>query len=108
MSAAIQHLNSAEFQKAISTPGTPILVDFWAEWCGPCKMIAPILDELASELQGKLRIAKVDVDKNQDLAGAFQVQAIPTLLLFKDGQIATRIVGMVNKARLKSELTPFL
>jgi thioredoxin 1 len=108
MSERIKHLSPTDFNETISTSAQPVLVDFWAAWCGPCKMIAPILDELAVELDGKLQIAKVDVEAHGDLAAQFQVQAIPTLLLFKGGQLATRIVGMVNKPSLKSKLQPFL
>jgi thioredoxin 1 len=108
MSALIKNLTTADFNSTISGSPTPVLVDFWAAWCGPCKAIAPILDDLATELNGKLTIAKVDVDTNSELASQFQVQAIPTLLLFKNGQLATRIVGMVNKASLKAKIDPLL
>jgi thioredoxin 1 len=108
MSDLIKNLSTQDFASTISGATTPVLVDFWAAWCGPCKAIAPILDELSKELTGKLTIAKVDVDQNGELAAQFQVQAIPTLLLFKNGQLATRIVGMVNKPSLKSKLDPYL
>ena len=106
MSELIKNLSSADFDSSVSS-GT-VLVDFWAAWCGPCKAIAPILDDLAKELSGKLTIAKVDVDAHPDLAAKFEVQAIPTLLVFKDGKLANRIVGMVNKASLSSKIAPFL
>lgn len=78
--------------------GAPILVDFWAEWCGPCRMVAPVLDELATEMDGAVRIGKVNVDNNQDLAVQYQVQSIPTFLLFKDGEVVDRMMGAMPKA----------
>lgn len=92
------------FEDTITNASTPVLVDFWAEWCGPCKMIAPALDELASELDGKLLISKLNVDENPDTAQAFGVMSIPTLLVFKDGQPVERIVGAHPKAQLKARL----
>jgi thioredoxin 1 len=79
---------------------TPVLVDFWAEWCGPCKMIAPILDDVASAYQGKVQIAKVNVDENRDVPAKFGIRGIPTLILFKDGQVAATKVGALTKAQL--------
>ena len=85
-----------------------IVVDFWAEWCGPCKMIAPILGEIATEQQGKVTIAKLNVDENPDLAMRFNVMSIPTLLVFDKGQVAKRLVGAKGKAALLQELSEFL
>jgi thioredoxin 1 len=104
MSDKISHLTSATFKDAIATATTPVLVDFWAPWCGPCKMIAPILEELATELGGKLVIRKVNVDDHRDIAAQYGIRAIPTLLLFKGGQLADQYVGMMDKATLKSKL----
>lgn len=103
MAANILQLDSNNF-KATVGGGTPVLVDFWAPWCGPCKAIAPILEELAAEMAGKLTIAKVNVDDNGDLAAQFGVRAIPTLLLFKGGAVAEQFVGMMDKATLKAKL----
>jgi thioredoxin 1 len=103
MSEKIAHLDTANFAAAVAG-ATPTLVDFWAPWCGPCKAIAPILDELATELEGKLKIAKVNVDDNGDLAAQYGVRAIPTMLLFKNGQLADQYVGMMDKGSLKAKL----
>ncbi|MDI1320214.1 MAG: thioredoxin [bacterium] len=103
MSDKIAQLDATTFKAAVAN-ATPTLVDFWAPWCGPCKAIAPILDELATELDGKLRIAKVNVDDNGDLAAEFGVRAIPTMLLFKGGEKIDQLVGMMDKAALKAKL----
>jgi thioredoxin 1 len=95
-------LTQDNFEKEVLKSITPVLVDFWAEWCGPCKMIAPILDELADEYAGKVSIGKVDIDDQQKLASEYGVRAIPTLLLFQDGQVAEQIVGLRSKRDLKA------
>ncbi len=105
MSDKITSLTSATFKDAIATATTPVLVDFWAPWCGPCKMIAPILEELATELDGKLSVRKVNVDDNGDIAAQYGIRAIPTLLLFKGGQLADQFVGMMDKATLKTKVS---
>jgi len=97
-------LTESNFDQEVLKSGTPVLVDFWAEWCGPCKMIAPLLEELASEYEGKIRIGKMNIDEFGALASRYGVRAIPTLLLFKDGQVADQIVGMRSKRELKSSL----
>lgn len=96
------------FDELVVNADKPILVDFWAEWCGPCKMIAPVLEELAGELDGQLTIGKLDVDSNQNTAYAFGVMSIPTLLLFKNGEPVDRIVGYQPKPALKNRLEKHL
>jgi len=103
MAANLLQLDSNNFKSAVAGE-TPVLVDFWAPWCGPCKAIAPILEDLATELAGKLTIAKVNVDDNGDLAAQFGVRAIPTLLLFKNGAVVEQFVGMMDKTALKTKL----
>lgn len=104
MSEKIAQLTTENFKSTINSSTTPVLVDFWAPWCGPCKAIAPILEELAVELDGKLSIAKVNIDDHGDVATEFGIRAIPTMLLFKGGQVAEQLVGMMPKAALKSKL----
>lgn len=96
------------FEDEVVNSDTPVLVDFWAEWCGPCKMIAPVLEELAVEMDGKLRIGKLDVDENQSTAMAFGVMSIPTLMLFKAGEPVTTVVGFQPKNQLVAKLQPHL
>src|SRR5437588_9866015 len=95
-------LTQENFGKEVLQSATPVLVEFWAEWCGPCKMIAPILDELAEEFQGKVKIGKVNIDEQQPLAAQYGIRAIPTLLLFNQGQVAEQIVGLRSKGDLKA------
>ena len=95
-------LNSTNFDQEVLKSSTPVLVDFWAEWCGPCKMIAPVLDELAEEYSGKVRIGKVNIDEEPGLAGTYGVRAIPTLLLIHNGEVVEQIVGLRSKRDLKA------
>ena len=96
-------LTDGTFEQTINA-GTPVLVDFWAEWCGPCKLIAPLLDEIAKEKAGTIKIAKVDVDQNQSLSARYNIRAIPTLLFFKDGQVRDQVTGMTSKKDLVGRL----
>ncbi|BBL23898.1 MULTISPECIES: thioredoxin TrxA [Comamonas] len=96
----IKHISDASFEADVLQSGTPVLVDYWAEWCGPCKMIAPILDDVASAYQGKLTIAKMNVDENREIPAKFGIRGIPTLMLFKDGELAATKVGALAKAQL--------
>ena len=102
--ALIKHVSDASFEADVLQSTQPILVDYWAEWCGPCKMIAPILDEVATGYEGKLQIAKMNVDENRDIPAKFGIRGIPTLMLFKDGQLAATKVGALSK----SQLTAFI
>ena len=96
----IQHLSDASFESVVLQSKNPVLVDFWAEGCGPCKMIAPVLDEAATTYEGKLQITKLNVDENRDIPVKFGIRGIPTLMLFKDGQLAATKVGSLSKAQL--------
>ena len=100
MSDKVIHASDADFDATVLQSSEPVLVDFWAEWCGPCKMIAPTLDELAETYDGKLKIAKVNVDQNRATAMKYHVRSIPMLLLFKDGQVQATQIGAVGKAQL--------
>jgi thioredoxin 1 len=95
-------LTQESFAQEVLQSGTPVLVDFWAEWCGPCKMIAPILDELADEYDGRVKICKVNIDEQQGIAAEYGIRAIPTLLLFDKGHVADQIVGLRSKRDLKA------
>jgi thioredoxin 1 len=100
----ISHASDAAFDSDVLKSEVPILVDFWAEWCGPCKMIAPILEEAAAHYDGKLRIAKLNVDENTAVAAKFNIRSIPTLLLFKQGNVIARKVGAVSQSHLRAFL----
>jgi thioredoxin 1 len=108
MADGIVTLTSATFDETVAASDKPVVVDFWAEWCGPCKMVAPILGEIATEQAGKITIAKVNVDENPDLAMRFNVMSIPTLIVFDGGEVRRRLVGAKGKGQLLQELGEFL
>ncbi|HJU21814.1 MAG TPA: thioredoxin TrxA [Casimicrobiaceae bacterium] len=104
MSEAIKHVSDTSFEQDVLQSQTPVLVDFWAEWCGPCKMFAPVLDEVARAYEGKLKVAKLDIDANPATPGKFGIRGIPTVILYKGGQVHAQKVGALTK----SQLTAFL
>jgi thioredoxin 1 len=112
MSATSEHnyvtIDSGNFESEVLKSNVPVLVDFWATWCGPCRMIGPIIEEIAAEYAGKAKVAKVDVDQNQELAEQFQVRSVPTLLIFKNGGVVEQLVGAVSKKALTTRLDSHL
>ena len=108
MADGIVTLTSSTFDETVNGSSLPVLVDFWAEWCGPCKQIAPILADIAKEQAGMITIAKLNVDDHGDIAGRFNVMSIPTMLVFKNGEIVNKIVGAKAKSALLADLAPVL
>ncbi len=108
MSNEITTLSDASFDEHVKLADTPVLVDFWAEWCGPCKMIAPVLEQIAGENAGKVQVAKINIDENLDVTRRFEVMSIPTLILFKDGEPQMRLIGAKPKGQLVEEISAFL
>ena len=108
MSQFVSAVSDSTFDEEIGGSTEPVVVDFWAEWCGPCKMVAPVLDEIAQEQSGKLAVRKLNVDENPEIARRFQVMSIPTMIVFKDGQEAGRIVGAKGKGQLLQEINGYI
>ena len=102
---ALKHVSDATFDKDVLQSGNPVLVDFWAEWCGPCKMIGPSLEEISDEMKGKVKIVKLNVDENPGVSGKLGIRSIPTLMLFKDGKLASQKVGAAPKGELIKWIT---
>ena len=108
MSDGIVTLTDATFDETVGAAETPILIDFWAEWCGPCKMITPVLEDIAKEHAGRIQIAKLNVDDNPNVARRYEVMSIPTLLVIADGEVKKRLVGAKGKPQLLEELSEFI
>ncbi len=108
MSEKIETWTDATFDEHVKSSDVPVLVDFWAEWCGPCKMISPVLEEIAEEHAGKIRIGKLNIDDNLDVTRRFDVMSIPTLILFKDGEPQVRLIGAKPKGQLLEEISAYL
>ncbi len=100
-----KNITDADFEEEVINSSVPVLVDFWAEWCGPCKQIAPALEELASEMEGKIKIVKINVDENQKIPTDYRIQAIPTLMLFNKGEMVDRQMGALPKSKIESWVT---
>jgi len=108
MAGTIPEVTDSNFQAEVIESDVPVLVDFWAPWCGPCRMVAPVLEEIAQEKGDALRIVKLNTDENQQTAAAYEVLSIPTLILFKNGQVAKKVIGAYPKRKLEAELEPAL
>jgi len=108
MMADLLHVSDADFEKEIVQAGIPAMVDFWAEWCGPCKMVGPTVEALAKEYAGKIKIAKMDVDQNRETPAKFGIRSIPTLIMFKEGKVAQTLIGALPKADIEEALKKLL
>jgi thioredoxin 1 len=108
MAGTVTEVNDNNFQAEVLESDVPVLVDFWAPWCGPCRMVAPVVEEIASERAGELKVVKLNIDDNQQTAIAYDVMSIPTLILFSNGQVAKKVIGAYPKRKLEAELEPVL
>ncbi len=108
MAGAVKEINESQFDKEVMQESLPVLVDFWAPWCGPCKMLGPVLEEIASANQGRLKVVKVNVDENQDLAQKYEVMSIPTMFLVKGGQVLDSFTGAMSKQALSDKLEKYV
>ncbi|HHV78255.1 MAG TPA: thioredoxin [Firmicutes bacterium] len=106
--AEVKHVSDADFDTEVLQATGPVLVDFWAPWCGPCRMMAPVLEEIAQDMDGKLTVAKLNVDENPTVAGKYSIMSIPTLILFDGGRVKSKFVGFMPKNELKRRLEPVL
>ncbi len=104
MAGSVPEITSKNFEQEVTQSPIPVVLDFWAEWCGPCRMVAPVIDELAGELSGKVKFGKVNVDQEQELAYRFSIQSIPTLLILKDGEVKGRQVGAASKSHILAKI----
>ena len=104
MDHAVATYTDAEFEKDVLASATPVLVDFWAEWCAPCRALAPVVEEVAKSMAGKVQVGKLNIDEHPNVPGKYAVQAIPTLLLFKNGEVVDKVVGLVNRSKLEDML----
>ncbi len=108
MAGAVKEITQDQFESEVMEEAKPVLVDFWAPWCGPCKTLGPVLEELAKDNEGRLKVVKVNVDENQDLAQKYDVMSIPTMFVFKDGQLVDSFMGAMNKQALSEKLEQYL